>query len=158
MLLDAWRRHPQGSLGRLRVASDGPMREVARAAARERTDVEYLGPLDRAGMRAAIAAAACVVAPSTWHDVLPTIILEALAAGRPVLATNLGGMPYLVGSAGWLVEPNAEALGAGLARAYAEAPALAGPAGSARLRYTEHFAPDVLVDRLINIYREVVKR
>ncbi|MER6756547.1 glycosyltransferase family 4 protein [Micromonospora echinofusca] len=98
MLLDAWRRHPDGALGPLRIAGDGELRPLAEAAAAERADVTYLGPLDRAGVRAAIEASAVIVAASTWHDVLPTVIIEALAAGRPVLGTALGGIPYLLGA------------------------------------------------------------
>ncbi|MEV0877922.1 glycosyltransferase family 4 protein [Micromonospora echinofusca] len=100
MLLDAWRRHPDGALGPLRIAGDGELRPLAEAAAAERADVTYLGPLDRAGVRAAIEASAVIVAASTWHDVLPTVIIEALAAGRPVLGTALGGIPYLLGADG----------------------------------------------------------
>ncbi|MFG1778980.1 glycosyltransferase family 4 protein [Micromonospora sp. NPDC049048] len=98
LLLDAWRRHPDGALGPLRIAGDGELRPLAEAAAAERADVTYLGPLDRAGVRAAIEASAVIVAASTWHDVLPTVIIEALAAGRPVLGTALGGIPYLLGA------------------------------------------------------------
>ncbi|MBQ1075712.1 glycosyltransferase [Micromonospora sp. C31] len=100
LLLDAWRRHPDGSLGPLRIAGDGELRPLAEAAAAERADVTYLGPLDRAGVRAAIEASAVIIAASTWHDVLPTVIIEALAAGRPVLGTALGGIPYLLGADG----------------------------------------------------------
>jgi glycosyltransferase involved in cell wall biosynthesis len=98
LLLDAWRRHPDGALGPLRIAGDGELRPLAEAAAAERADVSYLGPLDRAGVRAAIEASAVIIAASTWHDVLPTVIIEALAAGRPVLGTALGGIPYLLGA------------------------------------------------------------
>ncbi|MEV4662661.1 glycosyltransferase family 4 protein [Micromonospora echinofusca] len=98
LLLDAWRRHPDGTLGPLRIAGDGELRPLAEAAAAERADVTYLGPLDRAGVRAAIEASAVIIAASTWHDVLPTVIIEALAAGRPVLGTALGGIPYLLGA------------------------------------------------------------
>src|SRR3569833_721192 len=94
---------------------------------------------------------ACVVASATRHDVLPTIILEALAGGRPVLATNLGGMPYLVDGAGWIVEPTAEGLATGLEKAAHEAP---GRRRTARTRYEEHFTPEVLTKRLIDIYTE----
>ncbi|MFI1196962.1 glycosyltransferase [Micromonospora sp. NPDC020750] len=100
LLLDAWRRHPDGSLGPLRIAGDGELRPLAEAAAAERADVTYLGPLDRAGVRAAIEASAVIIAASTWHDVLPTVIIEALASGRPVLGTALGGIPYLLGADG----------------------------------------------------------
>ncbi|MEU8044940.1 glycosyltransferase family 4 protein [Micromonospora echinofusca] len=98
LLLDAWRRHPDGALGPLRIAGDGELRPLAEAAAAERADVTYLGPLDRAGVRAAVEASAVIIAASTWHDVLPTVIIEALAAGRPVLGTALGGIPYLLGA------------------------------------------------------------
>ncbi|MEV4466846.1 glycosyltransferase family 4 protein [Micromonospora echinofusca] len=98
LLLEAWRRHPDGALGPLRIAGDGELRPLAEAAAAERADVTYLGPLDRAGVRAAIEASAVIIAASTWHDVLPTVIIEALAAGRPVLGTALGGIPYLLGA------------------------------------------------------------
>lgn len=98
LLLEAWRRHPVGALGPLRIAGDGELRPLVEAAAAERPDVLYLGQLDRSGVRAALTASAVVLATSTWHDVLPTVIIEALASGRPVLGTALGGIPYLVGA------------------------------------------------------------
>ncbi|SCL68014.1 Glycosyltransferase involved in cell wall bisynthesis [Micromonospora eburnea] len=98
LLLKAWRRHPDGALGPLRIAGDGELRPLAEAAAAERADITFLGPLDRPGVRAALAESAVVLATSTWHDVLPTVIIEALASGRPVLGTALGGIPYLVGA------------------------------------------------------------
>ncbi|MCZ7421854.1 glycosyltransferase family 4 protein [Verrucosispora sp. WMMA2121] len=98
LLLEAWRRHPDGALGPLRVAGDGELRPLVEAAAAERADVTFLGPLDRAGVRDALTASAVVLATSTWHDVLPTVIIEALASGRPVLGTALGGIPYLLGA------------------------------------------------------------
>ncbi|MGK5442571.1 glycosyltransferase [Micromonospora sp. URMC 105] len=100
LLLEAWRRHPVGALGTLRVAGDGELRPLVEAAAAERPDVVYLGQLDRAGVRAAVEASAVVIAASMWHDVLPTVIIEALASGRPVLGSALGGIPYLVGADG----------------------------------------------------------
>ncbi|MEU8090539.1 glycosyltransferase family 4 protein [Micromonospora chalcea] len=100
LLLAAWRRHPVGALGPLRIAGDGELRPLAEAAAAERPDVLYLGQLDRSGVRAALADSSVVLATSTWHDVLPTVIIEALASGRPVLGTALGGIPYLVSADG----------------------------------------------------------
>jgi glycosyltransferase involved in cell wall biosynthesis len=149
LLLDAWRRHSDGSLGVLRIAGDGELRPLAEAAAAERVDVEYLGRLDRAGVTAALAAAAVVLAVPTWHDVLPTVVIEALAAGRPVLGTALGGVPYLVGDVGWTVPAEAAALAAALPMALGEASALA-PA--ARARYEHTFHPDVVTKQLIDIY------
>jgi len=155
LLLDAWRRHPDGSLGPLRIAGDGELRSLAEQAAAERSDVTYLGVLDRAEMDAARRAAAVVVAVPTWDDVLPTVILEAMAAGRPVIGTDVGGIPYLIGSdrattaAGWVVRPDPDALAAifPIARAGAAA-----TAPVARDRYLSAFHPDVLTRQLIHIY------
>jgi glycosyltransferase involved in cell wall biosynthesis len=158
LLLDAWRRHPDGSLGRLRIAGDGELRRYAEQAAAERDDVTYLGGLDVAGVAAARRDTAVVIAPPTWNDVLPTVILEAMSAGRPVLGTEVGGIPYLLGTgqstpaAGWVVPPDPAALAAALPLARASA---AGVAAVARERYLRFFHPDVLTARLIDIYREL---
>jgi glycosyltransferase involved in cell wall biosynthesis len=158
LLLDAWRRHPDGALGALRIAGDGELRPLAEQAAAERADVTYLGVLDRAGMAAARESAAVVVAVPTWHDVLPTVILEALAGGRPVLGTDVGGIPYLIGvdhaetAAGWVVQPDPAALAAALPLARAQAHA---HGAAARDRYLRMFHPDVVTKQLIGIYTDL---
>lgn len=151
LLLDAWGRHPDGSLGSLRIAGDGPQRELAERAAATRNDVTYLGPLDRDGVRAALRDTAVVVAASTWHDVLPTVVLEAFASGRPVLGTALGGIPYLVDTAGWVVPADPAAMAEVLPAARDGAAALA---PVARARYESTFHPDVVTRRLIEVYAE----
>ncbi|MFI6226992.1 glycosyltransferase [Micromonospora echinospora] len=155
LLLDAWRRHPDGALGPLRIAGDGELRHLAEQAAAERTDVTYLGSLDRDGVRAVMAQSAVVIAASLWHDVLPTVVIEAMASGRPVLGTDLGGIPYLVGAddpagaVGWVVPADPAAMAAALPQAAAGAAALSAPA---RLRYERTFHPDVVTKRLIDVY------
>ena len=129
LLLAAWTRHPDGALGTLRIAGDGPQRPLAEQAAAARSDVVYLGP-PRPGRSTAGDAqvSAVVVATPTWHDVLPTVVIEALAAGRPVLGTAMGGIPYLIGDgeAGWLAAPEPAALAAALPDAHTGAAARAG--------------------------------
>jgi glycosyltransferase involved in cell wall biosynthesis len=153
-LFDAWR--PE--FGRLRIVGDGPMRAEVEAFAAGRTDVEYVGPLPRPEMPGVIDSAAAVIVASIWPDVLPNIGLEALAAGRPVLGTSMGGIPWLIGDAGWVVEPTAGGLAGGLATASAD---LADPAQAAALsarareRYKREFTPEALTWRLVDIYRKL---
>jgi glycosyltransferase involved in cell wall biosynthesis len=149
LLLDAWRRHPEGALGTLRIAGDGPQRPLAEQAAATRTDVVYLGPLQPDGVRAAMRDSAVVLATPVWHDVLPTVVIEAMAAGRPVLGTALGGIPYLVGETGWTVEPAAGALAEALPVVRAGARERAAPA---RARYLATFHPDVVTRQLLEVY------
>jgi glycosyltransferase involved in cell wall biosynthesis len=160
LLIEAWKRHSDGSLGTLRIAGDGPSRPAMEAAVAGRTDVIFLGLLDNAATQGAMREAAVVVAPSTWNDVLPTVIIEALANGRPVLGTAVGGIPYLIGTGepapgGWIVPPMVDALAAALpdARSGAEAAGVA-----ARLRYLAKFSPDVVVDQLLDAYRATIAR
>lgn len=154
LLLDAWSRHPEGALGTLRIAGDGPLRAVAQAAAGARADVVFLGPQTAEGVRRARRDSAVVLATSTWYDVLPTVVLEALADGRPVLGTDLGGIPYLVGDAGWTVPATVDALAAALPRALAGAADLA---PVARKRYETTFTPDLLTGRLIEVYASLTR-
>jgi len=149
LVLDAWARHPEGSLGTLRIAGDGPLRDVASAAAEARSDVVFLGPQTAEGVRAARRASAVVLATSTWYDVLPTVILEALADGRPVLGTDLGGIPYLVGDAGLTVPATVDAVAEALPRVLSAAPDLA---PLARKRYESTFTPELLTQRLVEVY------
>src|SRR3989440_4268581 len=152
LLLEAWARHPEGTLGTLRIAGDGPLRPLAEAAAGARSDVVFLGPQTPEGVRAARRDSAVVLATSTWYDVLPTVILEALADGRPVLGTDLGGIPYLIGDAGWTVPATVDALAAALPAARASA---AGLAAAARKRYESTFTPELLTGRLVDVYRSL---
>lgn len=80
------------------------------------------GPLDRAGVARALAEARALVLGSRWPENAPLVVLEARAAGCPVIAPALGGLPELVapGVDGWLYPPgDEEALAAALREAVA---------------------------------------
>lgn len=155
LLLAAWGEHPVGALGPLRIAGDGPDRGRAEAFAATRPDVEYLGPVAGEAKFDAIRAAAAMIVPSTWHEPLPTVVLEALACGRPVLASALGGLPYLVGDAGWTVPATVDALSAALPIASSSAESLA---KAARERYLSNFTPEINTARLIGLYESLSGR
>ena len=73
--------------------------------------------------REAFRLAKVVVIPSR-AEALPYIVLEALAAGRAVVASRVGGIPEILGETSLaLVEPNAEALAKTMTRAISDLPA-----------------------------------
>lgn len=81
--------------------------EIGRLGLDER--VTLLGSLDTAALRRAYSQAAVVALPSR-QEVAPMAVIEALAAGIPVVASTAGGLPYLVedGVTGRLVAPGDE--------------------------------------------------
>ena len=92
----------------LTLVGDGPMRRRDRGADL-RTRPGFAGHHHRLGRRGAacaneIARAHALVMPS-FAEGLPMVIMEAMAAGRPVVATYVAGIPELVrpGETGWLV-------------------------------------------------------
>jgi len=114
-----------------------------------------LGPLPNREVQKLYPLADVVVVPSVIPDALSRVILEAMAAGRPVVATRVGGTPELVidGKTGLLVERHAPAE---LARAIGsllrdEALRVSLGAG-ARRHVTERLGADDSVDRLLAAY------
>ncbi|HEY7530522.1 MAG TPA: glycosyltransferase family 4 protein, partial [Gemmatimonadota bacterium] len=108
--------------------------------------VRFLGTVPHEAMPGLHAAADVFLLPSrrtpTWAENFPNAALEAMAAGRPVVAGDVGGLPEIVaeGETGFLVDPeDPAALAAALARLLAD-PALARRMGeAARARAEREF-------------------
>jgi colanic acid/amylovoran biosynthesis glycosyltransferase len=122
------------------IVGDGALRdELERAIDRLdlRDCVRITGFLDNQGVRRELEAARALVLPS-FAEGLPVVIMEAMALGRPVIATFIAGIPELVepGRSGWLVpagavEPLVDAMAEALAADPAELDRM-GRAGAAR--------------------------
>jgi glycosyltransferase involved in cell wall biosynthesis len=99
-LLDAW-AHSQEQLV---VAGDGPERTLLRRA----PAVDYRGDLPAFEIPALLAQARALVVPSLSYEGAPRVVLEAYAAGVPVLASRIGALPELIedGRSGLLVPPS----------------------------------------------------
>jgi len=134
-----------GARFRCQIIGDGPLRgELAAAIDRAGLSdmVELTGPATQENLiammgRAAIATLSCVVSASGDRDGLPTVLLEGMALGLPVVTTTTSGGPEIVahGETGLLVEPGDPAsLAASLASLLAEPEAAArmGQAGRKR--------------------------
>ncbi len=60
------------------------------------TNVVFKGFLEGEALRAEYAGARFVVVPSVWYEVFGMIVLEAYAAGKPVIASQIGGLSEVV--------------------------------------------------------------
>jgi glycosyltransferase involved in cell wall biosynthesis len=105
--------------------------------------------------------ATVVVSPSILPESFGLVLLEAMASGRAVIASDHGGPRELVveGETGFLVPPgDAAALAAALDRVLSD-PALARRLGeTGRVRAREHFAIDETVRRFEEVYEELTAR
>jgi glycosyltransferase involved in cell wall biosynthesis len=89
---------------RLMIAGTGPLLADLQ---RKYPSAEFTGHLGGIELEAAIKGAALIVVPSEWHENSPISILEAMAHGKPIVASRIGGIPELVreGKTGLLFDP-----------------------------------------------------
>jgi len=131
---------------RLRIAGDGEHRAALERRVDElglREAVSFLGSCDGARVRTLLRGAAALAVPSIYEG-MPLVVLEAMDAGVPVVASAVSGIPEVVvgGETGWLVPPeDPEALAGALAEILSD-PAGARRRGEAgRRRVEERYRP-----------------
>jgi glycogen(starch) synthase len=137
------RRHPGA---RLVVAGDGEHRTALQGAAAAlglEGAVTFLGRVGGERVRALLPGAAALVVPSIYEG-MPLVVLEAMAAAVPVVASRVSGIPEVVmdGETGWLVAPeDPPALAAALAALLADPQAARRRGAAGRRRLDERFRP-----------------
>jgi len=118
-----------------------------------------LGPLPNAEVLALYPLAEVVVVPSVIPDALSRVILEAMAAGRPVIGTRVGGTPELVidGQTGLLVPRSAPGeLARAIETILTDDALRASLAAGARRHVEERFHAGVGVEPLLALYQAAV--
>lgn len=152
-LIEAWEGLPEGSLGPLHIAGDGPARDLVDAFAARRSDVHMHGQVSPQQVHDLVVGAGAVVVPSQWPEAFPLVVLEAMAAGRALLVTDQGGLPTVVDqSVGHVVGKGSAELRDGLTLLGGH-PSLDQLGQAARDRYMTQFHPDVVTQRLVAVYR-----
>jgi glycosyltransferase involved in cell wall biosynthesis len=89
---------------RLVIAGTGPLFDELR---RKYPAAEFRGHLTGIDLERTIREAGLIIVPSVWHENSPLSILEAMAHGKPIVASRIGGIPELVrdGTTGLLFDP-----------------------------------------------------
>ena len=145
-----------------KVLGGGPLEAEVRARIAERNlnHVTCLGHCEGDALWKTVRHARAVVVPSEWYEPFGLVILEAMAASRPVIATTLAGPGEIVtdGEDGLLVPPrDPEALAQAMERLWSDA-ALARELGQrGRERVVVEYAPDVHYRRLMRLFEEVLR-
>ncbi len=130
--------------------------ELRALAARARAPVRFVGPYAHDRIDEVLARVDCVVLPSIWEETYGFVLDEAVAAGLPVIASDVGGMAERIveGVSGFLVPPgDPDALAArmeALARDY--------DAATARLRPYALRTVEEHTREILRVYERVVAR
>jgi glycosyltransferase involved in cell wall biosynthesis len=158
VLLDTVRRVPDACF---LIVGGGPKEEefrelAAKSGVGER--VRWAG--FRTDVDALLAGCDVFVHPSL-ADAFPTVLLEAMAAGLPVVASRVGGIPEIVlpGVTGELVPPgNADALASALNALLADPPRMQRMSEAAQQRAQREFSAEAWLARLGQLYEQVTQQ
>jgi glycosyltransferase involved in cell wall biosynthesis len=149
---------------RLEIAGDGPQRvELERLASEQGigSEVVFRGPIPHdevftwlEGLDLFVLA--CRRDDQGDQDGIPVVLMEAMAAGIPVISTHISGIPELIedGISGMLAKPNDPKSLSQKIKDVVTNPSMASSlAVAARSRIREEFDVDVNAERLLNLFR-----
>jgi glycogen(starch) synthase len=160
VLLDAAARlHKQGREFEVLLIGDGPERakledEIRRQRLESR--VRITGFLRGPELISLLAKVHVVVMPSVWEETAGLSAIEQMMRGRLVIASAIGGLVEVVGSAGMVFPPgDAEALAACMSSIIAHPEQIASLGGRARERALRTFGYDRMLEEHAEVYRRV---
>ncbi|MDI3339381.1 MAG: glycosyltransferase family 4 protein [Sphaerobacter sp.] len=126
----------------------------------ELDNVTFVGAVSKQELPSYYASADVFCAPSTGRESFGIVLLEAMASGKPVVATRIDGYTAVVrhGVEGLLVEPkNPEALAMALVHVLADRE-LAARLGAAGRRRAEEHSWSVIARRVLDVYEQALGR
>ena len=74
------------------IAGEGPLRKTLEERYKKDKDIEFLGNVDDERKYELLLLSDIFLFPSTYGEGMPNAVLEAMAAGRPVITTKVGGL------------------------------------------------------------------
>ena len=121
--------------------------------------VEFRGILGRKQFLEELSRCACLVLPS-YQETAPMVVQEAMACGVPVVASNIGGIPYQVrdGQTGFLVSPgDIDGLTDRLTTLLSDATMRAAFGKAARKRAEDEYRASTIARKTIDVYRDMLQ-
>ena len=152
-LLEAWNKsRPKGLT--LRVVGTGPLD----AAVASTPGVEAVGWVSPDQVAAEMLSARALVFPSEWYEGMPMTLLEAMAAGLPVVGSNIGSVAEIVGRLGedWLVAPGDVPAWGEAFEMITDSGRVTAAGSAARSIYESTHTEEAGLQRLEVLYRQVI--
>jgi glycosyltransferase involved in cell wall biosynthesis len=162
LLNAAARLQEQGHEFEVLLIGDGPERakleaEIQRQSLGSR--VRITGFLRGSELRSALAKVHVVVMPSVWEETAGLSAIEQMMRGRLVIASAIGGLGEVVGSAGIVCPPgDAEALAACMIAVIADPEQIVALGSKARKRALSTFGYTRMLEEHAELYRQVASK
>ncbi len=144
-----------------KIVGTGPEEQHLHIEGDKMNNVTFEGYQSGEALWDLVRGARAVIVPSLWHEVFGLVAVEAMALGKPVIASRVGALPEVVADAqtGLLFEPgDVQGLRQAIARV-AEDPVYATALGRAgRHRAEQLYAPEVHYQKIMEAYQRVLKK
>lgn len=165
VLLDALTQLPQDKPWRVHLIGGGPLRlalEQRGQALGLAERLHFVGQVASVAMPQAMNALDVLVLPSltrpNWKEQFGRALIEAMASGLPVVGSDSGAIPDVIGEAGLVVpEGDATALAEALRRLMHDAPLRARLGQQGRERVLAYFTHDEIAEATVTFYRALLK-
>jgi len=145
---------------KFKIVGRGPDSEYLHRLAHGMNNVEFLGFRMGDELQQLYKGACAVLLPSRVHEVFPLITLEAMALGKPLIASNVGGIPEIVldRQTGFLVHPtDIRGWTEAILRLFHDRQLHLQLSRAARSHVEQNFRLDDHYRQLMNVYQEVRK-
>ncbi|GHT87878.1 hypothetical protein FACS189474_1850 [Bacteroidia bacterium] len=146
----------------LLIGGDGPLKQDVTEACKRFPRIQYLGSLTKEQVQQQMQCCTALIFPSIWYEGMPITLIEAFAAGLPIIAGNLGVMSSMIrdGYNGLLFEAgNSLDLAARVAEWQSKSPAEKEQfSQNARQTYLDNYTPEKNSIQLLSIYRSVIDK
>jgi len=144
---------------KLRIVGTGPDEyKFKKLLAEYQLDnVEFLGFKSGKDLEEEYKNSIATILPCNWFENFPTTILESFAYGKPVIASNIGGIPEMIDNNinGVLIEPgNVNELAAEINKLYYDKELVVNMGKAARAKLEKDFNPDIHYEKLLGVYQK----
>ena len=139
----------------IKIAGKGPMkRKWEDMAKKYKINAEFLGWISEEEKIEHMKKCRAFILPSRFES-FGLVLLEAMKYGAPIIATNVGGIPEVVGNAGLLTEPNPKEMRMAIKKIFDDE--LAEKLGKEGVKRVKLFSWEESAKKTIKLYEEILK-
>lgn len=145
---------------KLVIAGRGEFESYLKKIALGQSDIIFTGHVDSIAIKKSLYQNSLALVVPSRYETFPMVVLEAMTCGRPIIASNVGGIPLLVkhGKNGFLVNPGDIRALETFIKVLRGDPDLGRKMGTnGRRMVEEQFTADKMIDRTLKVYDSLLQ-